>query len=73
MKDHPDVLNAKYHFVVRRVGRHLKIKKCVQKWSKIEHKMQNVPYLSSARCHDNACRMNEVLVLVFKRRDIWLF
>ena len=35
MKCQPEILYAKYHFV-RRVGRHLKIKKeCVQKWSKM--------------------------------------
>ena len=30
-------------------------------------------YGSSGRCHGNACRMNEVLVLVFNREEIWLF
>ena len=45
MKYHPEILYAKYHFV-RRVGWHLKIKKCVQKWSKIDQKVQNVLYIS---------------------------
>ena len=31
MKYHPEILYAKYHFVCR-VGRHLRIKKCVEKW-----------------------------------------
>ena len=44
MKYHPEILYAKYHFV-RRVGWHLKINKCVQKWSKIDQKVQNVLYL----------------------------
>ena len=69
MEYHPEILYAKYHFV-RHVGRHLKIKICVQKWSKIDQKVQNG---SSTRCSGNAWRINEVLVLVFKRRDIWLF
>ena len=30
-------------------------------------------YGSSVRCHGNTCRINEVLVLVFNRGDIWLF
>ena len=30
-------------------------------------------YGSSERCHGNAGRINEVLVLVFNRVDIWLF
>ena len=75
MKYHPEILYAKYHFV-RRVGWHLKMKKCVQKWSKIDQKVQNLMcsiYGSSGRCHGNACRINEVLVLVFNRGDIWLF
>ena len=37
MKYHPEILYAKYHFV-RRVGWHLKIKKYVQKWPKIDEK-----------------------------------
>ena len=71
MKYHPEILYAKYHFV-RRVGWHLKIKKCVQKWSKKDPKVQNVLYLYgfSRRCHGNACRINEALVLVFNRGDI---
>ena len=44
MEYHPEILYAKYHFV-RHVGWHLKIKKCVQKWSKIDQKVQNVLYL----------------------------
>ena len=74
MKYHPGILYAKYNFV-RRVGRHLKIKKRVQKWSKIDQIICKICsiYGSSACCHGNACRINEVLVLVFKRRDIWLF
>ena len=44
MKYHPEILYAKYHFV-RRVDWHLKNKKkCVQKWSKIDQKVQNVLY-----------------------------
>ena len=39
-----EILYAKYHFV-RRVGWYLKIKKCVQKWSKLDEKVQNVLYL----------------------------
>ena len=69
MKYHPEILYAKYHFV-RRVGWHLKIgqketKKC---------RMCSI-YGSSGRCHGNACRINEVLVLVFNRGEIhvWLF
>ena len=38
MKYHPEILYAKYHFVCH-VGWHLKIKKCVQKWSKIDQKV----------------------------------
>ena len=78
MRFHPEILYDKYHFVSR-VGWHLKIKKkCVQKWSKIDQKLQNVLYvwfraLPSGRCHGNACRINEVLILVFNRGDIWLF
>ena len=72
MKYHPEILYAEYNFV-RSVGWHLKIKKCVQKWTKIDQKVQNVLYGSSGRCHGNACRINEVLVLVFNRGDIWLF
>ena len=30
-------------------------------------------YGSSARCHDNVCMINEILVLIFKRGDILLF
>ena len=30
-------------------------------------------YGSSGRCHGSACRINEVLVLVFNGGDIWLF
>ena len=55
-----------------RVGWHLKIKKCVQKRSKIDQKEQNELYGSSGRCHGNACRINDVLVLVFNRGEIWL-
>ena len=44
MKYHQEILYAKYHFV-RRVGWYLKIKKCVQKWSKIDQKVQIVLYL----------------------------
>ena len=33
MEYHLEILYAKYHFV-RRVGWHLKLKKCVQKWPK---------------------------------------
>ena len=70
MKYHPEILYDKYDFV-RGVGWHLKIKKCVQKWSKIDQKVQNVLYLwFSGRCHGNACRMNEVFVLVLNRGDI---
>ena len=43
MKYHQEILYAKYHFV-RRVGWYLKIKKCVQKWSKIDQKEQIVPW-----------------------------
>ena len=43
MKYHQEILYAKYHFV-RRVGWYLKIKKCVQKWSKIDQKVQIVPW-----------------------------
>ena len=59
MKYHPEILYAKYHFV-RRVGWHLKIKKYVQKWSKIDPEVQN----------GNACRINEAHVLLFNRGDI---
>ena len=55
------------------MGWHLKIKKCVQKWSKIDPKVQNVLYGSSGRCHGKACRINEALVLVFNGGDIRLF
>ena len=72
MKYHPEILYAKYNFV-RRVGWHLKIKKCVQKWSKIDQKVQKVLYGSSGRCHGNACSINEILVIVLNRGDIWLF
>ena len=41
MKYYPEILYAKYHFV-RHMGWHLKIKKCVQKWAKIDQKVQNV-------------------------------
>ena len=62
MKYHPEILYAKYHFV-RRVGWHLKIKKCVQKWSKIDKKCKMCSiYGSSGLCQGNACRINEVLV-----------
>ena len=44
MNYHPNILYAKYCFV-RSVGRHLKIKKCVQKWSKIDQKVPTVLYL----------------------------
>ena len=70
MKYHPEILYAKYHFVRHDVGWHLKIKKCVQKWAQIDQKVQNVLYGSSGHCHGNACRINEVLVLVFNRGDI---
>ena len=43
-KYHPEILHVKYHFV-RCVGWHLKIKKCVQKWSKIDQKVQNMKCL----------------------------
>ena len=69
MKYHPEILFAKYHFV-RHVGWHLKIKKCVQKLSKLDQKVQNVLYGSSGHCNGNAFRINEVLVLVFNRGDI---
>ena len=70
MNYHPEILYAKYHFV-RRVGWHLKIKKCVRKWSKIDPKVQNVLDLwASGRCHGKACRINEAFVLVFNRGDI---
>ena len=41
MKYHPEIMYAKYHFV-RHVGWHLKIKICIQKWAKIDQKVQNV-------------------------------
>ena len=44
MKYHPEILVAKYHFVGR-VGWHLEIKKCVQKLSKVDQKVQNVLYI----------------------------
>ena len=70
MKYHPEILYAKYHFV-RRVGWHLKIKKMCSKMVKIDPKVQNVLYLwFPGRCHGNACRINEALVLVFNRGDI---
>ena len=70
MKYHPEIMYAKYHFV-RHVGWHLKIKICIQKWAKIDQKVQNVLYLcSSGCCLGNACRINEVLLLVFNRGDI---
>ena len=72
MKYHPKILYAKYHFV-RCVDWYLKIKKCVQKLSKIDQKVQNVLYGSSAPCHGNAFRINEDLVLDFNRGDMWLF
>ena len=73
MEYHPEILYAKYYFI-RRVGWHLKNKKCVQKWSRIDQKVQNVLYLwFFGRCHGKACRINEVLVLVFNRGEIWLF
>ena len=73
MKYHPEILYAKYHFV-RCVGWHLIILKCIQKWSKMTQKCKMCSiYGSSGRCHGNACRINEVLVLVFNRGDIWLF
>ena len=69
MKYHPEILYANYHFV-RRVGWHLKIKKCVQKWSRVDQKVQKCfTYGSSGRCHGNACRINEVL-LIFNKGDI---
>ena len=73
MKYHPEILYAKYNFV-RSVGWHLKIKKCVQKWLKLDQKVRLCSiYGSSGHCHGNACRINEILVLVFNRGDIWLF
>ena len=70
MKYHPEILYAKYDFV-RGVGWHLKIKKYVQKWSKkIDQKVQNVLYLWFFRALPNACRINEVFVLVLNRGDI---
>ena len=44
MKYQPEILYDKYNFV-RSVGWYLKIKKCVQKWSKIDQNVQNVLYL----------------------------
>ena len=72
MKYHPEILYAKYHFV-RRVGWHLKIKKCVLSMVKYRPKRLCSIYGSSGHCHGNACRINEVLVLVFNRGEIWLF
>ena len=70
MKYHPEILYAKYHFV-RHVGWHLKMySEMVKKTKKC--KMRSI-YGSSACCNGNACRINEVLILVFNRGDIWLF
>ena len=66
MNYHPEALSAKYHFV-RRVGGHLKIKK------KMCSEMVYSMYSPFERCHGKVCRINEILVLVFKRGDIWLF
>ena len=66
MKYHPEILYAQYHFV-RRVGWHLEIKTCSE-MVKIDQKTQNVLYLWVF--YGNACRRNEVFVLVFNRGDI---
>ena len=30
-------------------------------------------YSSSVHCHGSSCKINEVIVLVFERQDMWLF
>ena len=43
-----------------------RLKKCVQKWSKIDQKVQNLlPLWLFWELPGVACRINEVLVLVF--------
>ena len=66
MKYHPEILYAKYHFV-RRVGWHLKIKKMCSEMVKNRPKSAKC---ASGHCHGNACRINELLVLVFNSGDI---
>ena len=66
MKYHPEILYANYHFV-RRVDWHLKIKKKCSEMVKNRPKSAKCALsmvLLSGRCHGNACRINEVLVLV---------
>ena len=70
MKYHPEILYAKYNFIWS-VGWHLKItKKMCSEMVKNRPKSADG---SSGRCHGNACRINEIIVLVFNRGDIWLF
>ena len=61
MKYHPDILYAKYHFGGH-VGRHIKLKMCSEMVKKGQ-KVQNGLY-------QWFCRINEVLVLVFKMRHM---
>ena len=69
MKYRPEILYAKYHFV-RRVGWHLKIKKCSEMVKNTQKCKLCSIYGSSGRYDGNACRINEALVLVFNRGDI---
>ena len=64
MKYHPDVLYAKYYFVGH-LGRHIKLKMC----SEMVKKGQKCKMCSI----NGSCRINEVLIVVFKRRDICFF
>ena len=73
MKYNPEILHAEYYFV-RSVGWHLKLKNVFRNGPKYTKKWRMCSiYGSSGRCHGNACRITEVLVLVFNRGDIWLF